>query len=82
MLHMHVHGVGIARYPAVHWPRNDDGKCSEFDGTQQPWYTAAVAGSRNIVVLIDSSGSMSSKVCNDSPETETRLALAKQVPTQ
>lgn len=49
-------------YPYVHKAFIDPSseKCSEYDPRFRPWYVAAATGAKNVVLLIDISGSMAS----------------------
>lgn len=35
-----------------------DGICDEYDPRYRPWYTIAASGSKNVLILLDKSGSM------------------------
>jgi hypothetical protein len=48
-------------YPGFLWPRNCGGsECgATYDPRSRPWYAQGATGSKNVVLIIDSSGSMS-----------------------
>ena len=41
----------------IQWPGMQD--CSEYDPRYRPWYAAAASGPKDVVIVIDTSGSMS-----------------------
>lgn len=45
-------------YPAR--PSTDE-KCGTFDTTRRPWYVAATAGPKDVIIILDMSGSMSER---------------------
>ena len=47
---------------------DSDGQCSDYDPRFRPWYVTATSGAKNVILLIDTSGSM----------TGTRLTIAKE----
>lgn len=58
---------GIRSYPSTR--RNDEnGNCKDYDPRFRPWYVSATSGSKNVIVIIDKSGSMNG----------TRIELAKE----
>lgn len=44
-------------FPAYY--QGSSSSCSDYDPRFRPWYVAATSGSKNIVLIIDVSGSMS-----------------------
>lgn len=59
-------------YPAQEWGNDAAGKCSTYDPRLRPWYVAAASGPKNLVVMLDTSGSMGQA---------SRLSIAKQAAT-
>jgi len=63
-------------YPGRLWPRTDEddlSKCgAKYDPRVRPWYLSAATGPKNVVFILDSSGSMSSNSANID-----RMALLK-----
>ena len=52
--HFGSHNGGVFRLsPATHY-----GNCNEFDPRIRPWYVAASSGPKNIIMVLDKSGSM------------------------
>lgn len=46
-------------YPGYEWDQGDDPECSPtWDPRFRPWYAAAASGPKNVIVIIDVSGSM------------------------
>ncbi|XP_071155638.1 voltage-dependent calcium channel subunit alpha-2/delta-3-like isoform X1 [Mytilus edulis] len=46
-------------YPGIKWPKNNtDGRIDTFDCRMRSWYIKAATTPKNIIILIDSSGSM------------------------
>ena len=39
-----------------------DGQCYSFDPRRRPWYAAAIAGGKNIIILIDIKKAMSNDI--------------------
>lgn len=35
-----------------------DGRCYDYDPRRRPWYVSTIAGGKNIIILLDISGSM------------------------
>eukprot|EP00854_Cymbomonas_tetramitiformis_P020861 gene20861-25015_t len=53
-----VEGV-LVNYPGILWEREANKDCSpEYDPTFRPWYVQGATGPKNVVVIIDQSGSM------------------------
>lgn len=46
---------------------NNDGECEDYDPRFRPWYVTATSGGKNVILVIDVSGSMSG----------SRLSIAK-----
>ena len=76
-----IYGAFV-QFPAVQWASDGLGNCAMFDPRIQPWYVAASAGPRQIIILIDRSGSMSFPASTAGPASNrpvtTRLRLAQQ----
>jgi len=65
---------GITRvFPGVPQGR-ESGQCEDFDIRRRPWFVSAMSGPKNIVIIIDVSGSMG---WTDGASTKTRMQLAK-----
>ena len=48
-----------ALYPGRMWPRDSDGTCGrKYDPRLRPWYLSASNGPKNVIFILDSSGSM------------------------
>ena len=48
-----------ALYPGRMWPRDRDGGCGKkYDPRIRPWYLSASNGPKNVIFILDSSGSM------------------------
>ena len=47
------HTGAFRMWPASHWD-----ECGKFDPRVRPWYVAASSGPKNIVMILDTSGSM------------------------
>uniref|UniRef100_A0A7S3GFG5 VWFA domain-containing protein n=1 Tax=Palpitomonas bilix TaxID=652834 RepID=A0A7S3GFG5_9EUKA len=45
-------------YPGFEWDRSCDGSYSDYDPRIRPWFVLASSGPKDIVILIDKSGSM------------------------
>ncbi len=55
--------AGLAQWPSVNW-------CSDtYDPRFRPWYTGSASGPKDVVIVIDTSGSM---------ESNGRISLAKE----
>jgi hypothetical protein len=61
-------------YPGFLWPRSCGGsQCGEtYDPRSRPWYAQGATGSKNVVIIFDTSGSMSNVRDHTSPRTEHR----------
>ena len=57
---------GIRLYPGA--PQDNGASCSAFDSRLRPWYLTAASGPRDVVIIIDKSGSM---------DDENRMELVK-----
>jgi len=69
---------GIWRaYPGDARTRTEEG-CREYDPRVRPWYLSAASGSKNLVILIDVSGSMNSF---DGDNFESRMDLVRDAVT-
>jgi len=62
-----VNGL-FRKYPGVESPRDDRGNYISYDPRFRPWYVSAASGSKDVVILLDISGSM---------KTADRITLAK-----
>jgi len=48
-----------ALYPGRMWPRDSDGGCGrKYDPRVRPWYLSASNGPKNVIFILDTSGSM------------------------
>lgn len=51
--------VGFMRvYPGIKWPLNNDDRIDLYDCRLQGWYIQGAAAPKNVIILLDSSGSM------------------------
>ncbi|XP_036356718.1 voltage-dependent calcium channel subunit alpha-2/delta-3-like isoform X2 [Octopus sinensis] len=51
--------VGFMRvYPGIKWPINDEDRIDLYDCRLQGWYIQGAAAPKNVIILLDSSGSM------------------------
>ena len=48
-------------YPGHEWPRNFVGFHEDYDARTRPWYTTAISGPKDIVIVFDASSSMMSQ---------------------
>lgn len=55
-------------YPTTRQLDSDTGECIDYDPRFRPWYVTATSGAKNVILLIDTSGSMYGD----------RLSLAKE----
>jgi Mg-chelatase subunit ChlD len=51
------------------FPARHSSKCRSYDNRKRPWYVAASSGPKDIIIILDISGSMS---------RQDRISLAKQ----
>eukprot|EP00761_Pharyngomonas_kirbyi_P014853 gb/GECH01014884.1/.p1 GENE.gb/GECH01014884.1/~~gb/GECH01014884.1/.p1 ORF type:complete len:1016 (+),score=267.76 gb/GECH01014884.1/:1-3048(+) len=58
----------LQRYPGAEWAQDSQGDYEEFDPRFRPWYVGSSSGSKDIILVIDTSGSM----------TGERLRIAKE----
>lgn len=72
-----AHGV-LRVYPGTPQFRGS-GVCSTFDVRRRPWFVSAVTGPKNIVVVIDTSGSMGTtdSTANSNGDNLSRMQLVK-----
>ena len=56
-------------FPGISW-ETESGECSDYDPRIRPWYIGASSGSKNVIFIIDSSGSMAE-------QKPTRIEIAK-----
>eukprot|EP01064_Diplonema_japonicum_P029723 TRINITY_DN4877_c0_g4_i1.p1 TRINITY_DN4877_c0_g4~~TRINITY_DN4877_c0_g4_i1.p1 ORF type:complete len:575 (+),score=163.03 TRINITY_DN4877_c0_g4_i1:44-1768(+) len=71
-----AHKTGTLRmHPAIPQERSNR-RCSDYDPRTRPWYAAAASGSKDVVLLIDRSGSMVTK--HNYITGETRLEAVKR----
>lgn len=58
--------VGSSTGGFRHYPSNKEplvnGACKKYDPRLRPWYVAAITGQKNMVIMIDISGYMSSVI--------------------
>lgn len=73
--------TGAARFYPGSPQSRADGKCSQYDPRQRPWFLAASSGPKDVVLLIDVSGSMG--LSNDPADEygESRLTAVKRAVT-
>ena len=45
-------------YPTIRSYDDSLGTCSDYDPRFRPWYVTATSGAKNVILLIDTSGSM------------------------
>lgn len=58
-------------YPSSREIKEETGKCPDYDPRFRPWYVTATSGAKNVIIMIDTSGSMSGD----------RITLAKDAAT-
>ena len=46
-------------YPSSRLLDAETGQCADFDPRFRPWYVTATSGAKNVILIIDTSGSMS-----------------------
>ncbi len=51
-------------YPTTREVDEETGECKDYDPRFRPWYVAATSGAKNVIILIDVSGSMSGSRMN------------------
>lgn len=56
-------------FPAAYWS-STGGVCNDYDPRYRPWYVGATTGAKNLILVMDTSGSMRNNV-------PTRLELAR-----
>ena len=49
---------GIFREFPGNYHGNDNNQCDDYDPRYRPWYTIAASGAKNVIILLDKSGSM------------------------
>ena len=45
-------------FPGTLYGNDESGNCKDYDPRMRPWYIAATTGGKNLIVIIDTSGSM------------------------
>ena len=45
-------------YPTFRQVDPDTGECTDYDPRFRPWYVIATSGAKNVLLMIDTSGSM------------------------
>eukprot|EP01059_Diplonema_ambulator_P014119 TRINITY_DN2496_c0_g1_i1.p1 TRINITY_DN2496_c0_g1~~TRINITY_DN2496_c0_g1_i1.p1 ORF type:complete len:1160 (+),score=218.39 TRINITY_DN2496_c0_g1_i1:33-3482(+) len=53
--------AALRMYPARPWPKSHSGQAVPFDITTRPWYRNTITSSKDVVVILDASGSMKDK---------------------
>lgn len=49
-------------YPGSPSMEESDGTCQNYDPRIRPWYIAAITGAKNVIIVIDRSASMITKI--------------------
>lgn len=48
----------LVSYPYRHESYDCEGKCVDYDPRYRPWYVGAITGAKNVLIIVDFSGSM------------------------